>query len=64
VVETGDCRKLQNEELHDLHSSSSIIRAIKLMRIKWMAHVVKENAHTTLVGKSEVTWMTLKLILK
>jgi hypothetical protein len=55
VVGTGKCRKLQNEELHDLYSSSNIIRAIKLMRIKWVAHVVKENTYTALAGKSEVT---------
>jgi hypothetical protein len=37
---TGDCTKFQNEELHDLYSSSNIIRAVKLMKIKWVAHVV------------------------
>jgi hypothetical protein len=26
---TGDCKKLRNEELHDLYSSPSIIRIIK-----------------------------------
>jgi hypothetical protein len=32
---TGGWRKLHNEELHDLHSSSSIIRIIKSKRMGW-----------------------------
>jgi hypothetical protein len=35
---TGDWRKLHNEELHNLHSSSSIIRMIKSRRIRWAGH--------------------------
>jgi hypothetical protein len=31
---TGEWRKLHNEELHDLYSSSSIIRIIKLRRMR------------------------------
>jgi hypothetical protein len=31
---TGGWRKLHNEELHNLHSSPSIIRIIKLRRMK------------------------------
>jgi hypothetical protein len=34
--------------VHDLYSSSNIIRAVKLMKIKRVAHVVKENANTAL----------------
>jgi hypothetical protein len=30
----GDWRKLRNEELHNLYSSSNIIRMIKLRRIR------------------------------
>jgi hypothetical protein len=30
---TGGWRKLHNEELHDLYSSSSIVRVIKARRI-------------------------------
>jgi hypothetical protein len=38
---TGEWRKLHNEELHDLHSSPSIIRIIKARRIRWAGHVAR-----------------------
>jgi hypothetical protein len=43
---TGDWRKLQNEELHDLYSSSTIVRAIKsrIMRLAW---------HVSRMGRGE-----------
>jgi hypothetical protein len=31
---TGEWRKLHNEELHDLYSSSSIIRVVKSRRMR------------------------------
>jgi hypothetical protein len=40
-VVTGEWRKLHNEELHDLYSSSSIIRIIKSRRIRWAGHVAR-----------------------
>jgi hypothetical protein len=36
---TGGWRKLYNEELNNLYSSSSIIRIIKSRRMKWVGHV-------------------------
>jgi hypothetical protein len=36
---TGGWRKLHNEELHDLYSSSSIIRIIKSRRMRWAVYV-------------------------
>jgi hypothetical protein len=36
---TGGWRKLYNEELHNLYSSTSIIRIIKLRRMRWVGHV-------------------------
>jgi hypothetical protein len=54
---TGECRKLHNEELHDLYSSPSIVRIIKVRRMRWAAHVTrmgeKRNAYRLLVGKPE-----------
>jgi hypothetical protein len=50
-------RKLQNEELRDLYSSSSIIRIIKSRRMRWTGHVARmgeeRNAYRLLVGKPE-----------
>jgi hypothetical protein len=36
---TGGWRKLHNEELHNLYSSPSIIRMIKLRSMIWAGHV-------------------------
>jgi hypothetical protein len=36
---TIGCRKLHNEELHNLYSSPSIIRMIKPRRMRWAGHV-------------------------
>jgi hypothetical protein len=50
-------RKLHNEELRDLYSSSSIIRIIKSRRMRWAGHVAcigeKRNAYRLLVGNPE-----------
>jgi hypothetical protein len=37
---TGEWRKLHNEELHDLYSSSTIVRVTKSRRI-WAGHVAR-----------------------
>jgi hypothetical protein len=54
---TGGWRKLHNEELNILYSSPSIIRMIKLRRMRWAVHVArmgeKRNAYRILVGKPE-----------
>jgi hypothetical protein len=38
---TGWWRKLRNEELHYLYSSSSVIRVIKSRRMGWAGHVAR-----------------------
>jgi hypothetical protein len=54
---TGECRKLHNEELHDLYSSPSIIRIIKSRRMRRVGHVAriweKRKAYRLLVGKPD-----------
>jgi hypothetical protein len=46
---TGEWRKLHNEELNALYSSSYIIRLTKSRRMRWSAHVArrgKGDVHT------------------
>jgi hypothetical protein len=54
---TEGCRKLHEEELHNLYSSPSIIRMIKSRRMRWAGHVSrigeKRSAYRVLVGKPE-----------
>jgi hypothetical protein len=54
---TGGWRKLHNEEVHDLYSSTSKIRIIKSRRMRLMGHVTrmgeKRNVYGLLVGKPE-----------
>jgi hypothetical protein len=38
---TGGWRKLHNGELHNLHTSPSIIRIIKSRRIRWTGHLAR-----------------------
>jgi hypothetical protein len=54
---TREWRKLHNEELRDLYSSSSIIRIIKSRRMRCAGHVArigeKRNGYRLFVGKPE-----------
>jgi hypothetical protein len=54
---TGECRKLHNEELNDLHSLSNIVRVVKSRRMRWAGHVARigeeRGMHRVLVGKPE-----------
>jgi hypothetical protein len=51
----GGWRKLQNEELHNLYGSPSMIRIMKSRRMRWAGHVApmgeKRNVYRILVGK-------------
>jgi hypothetical protein len=47
---TGCLRKLRNEELHNLYSTPSIIRMIKLRRIRWAGHVGRTGRRGMHIG--------------
>jgi hypothetical protein len=38
---TGECRKLHNEEFHNLYSPSSIIRMLRSREMRWAGHVAR-----------------------
>jgi hypothetical protein len=38
---TGEWRKIHNEELHTLYSSTNIVRVIKSRRMRWAGHVAR-----------------------
>jgi hypothetical protein len=54
---TGEWRKLHSGELHNLYSSSHIIRQIKSRRMRGAGHVARmgegRNVYRVLVGKPE-----------
>jgi hypothetical protein len=47
---TGGWRKLQNEELHNLKASPSIISMIKSKRMRWIEHVARMWRRGTHIG--------------
>jgi hypothetical protein len=54
---TGDWRKLHNEELNYLYSSSSIARMIRSRRMRWAEHVTcmgeRRAVYRVLVGRPD-----------
>jgi hypothetical protein len=47
---TGYWRKLHNEELSDLYSSSIIVRIIKLRIIRWAGHLERMGGREVYIG--------------
>jgi hypothetical protein len=50
-------RKLHNDELHSLYSSSNIVRVIKSRKMRWVGHVARmgegRGVYRVLVGRPE-----------
>jgi hypothetical protein len=53
---TGGWRKLQNEELHNLYPSPSIIRMIKSRKMKWGGHKTRRKKRPQL-GRPRRRWV-------
>jgi len=55
--EDGSWRKYHNDELHDLYSSSNLVRVIKAGRLRWAGHVARmgegRGVYRVLIGKPE-----------
>jgi hypothetical protein len=52
----GGCRRMQNEELQNLHVSTNIVRFIKARNIRWPGYVSRMgeiNAYKNLIAKPE-----------
>ena len=54
---TREWRRLHNEELNELYSSTIIVRVIKSRRLRWAGHVARmgeeKGVYRVLVGKPE-----------
>jgi len=49
---TGEWKRLHNEELNDLYTSSNIVRVIKSRRLRWAGHVACMGEERGCIG----TW--------
>jgi len=48
--ETGEWRKLHNEELNELYCSSYTVRVIKSRRMRWAGHVARMGREEVCTG--------------
>jgi hypothetical protein len=64
----GEWSKLHNEELNVLYCSPTIVRVIKLRRMRWAGHVARaggwRGVYRVLVGKAEGKRVILTLVFR
>jgi hypothetical protein len=57
LEEDGSWRKLHNDEIHSLYSSSNIVKVIKSRRMRWAGQAARmgegRDAYRVLVGRPE-----------
>jgi hypothetical protein len=57
ILKCAGCRKLHNDELHNLNTSPHVVRAITSKRMKWAGHVAGmgegRSIYKVLVGRPE-----------
>jgi hypothetical protein len=55
MEDDGSCRKLRNDELHNLYSSPNTVRVIKSRKMSWVGHVARmgegRGVYWVLVGR-------------
>jgi hypothetical protein len=50
MEEDGSWRKLHNYELHNLYSSTNIVKVTKLRRMRWARHVARMGSGEVFTG--------------
>jgi hypothetical protein len=64
---TGGWRKLHNEELHNVYFPPTIIRMIKLRRMRWGGHIARmgadRNGYVVSVGNPKTVYFRSTYII-
>jgi hypothetical protein len=59
----GSWRKLHNNKLHSLYSSSNIVRVIKSRRMRWAGHVARMGRGEVFTGLAPTEIIRMEVLL-